>query len=1103
MGLLACSLVVIVGLSSSAWAQSPTASLSGTVQDSQSSVIAGAKVTITGLRTGAKQEVQTEPTGLYAFRQLDIGEYILEAEMQGFRKYIRKGIVLTTGDNIEMNISMELGAVTESITVSEAASRLETRTSDYSQLVEAKSVENLPLGDRRSLNLIQMTGAAVFVNYEAGGKPNFSLAGGRTQSQNFWIDGGTGQNMRLGVGQVDMDPPVETLQEVKVLSNSVSAEYGGSNGGNIIATTKSGTNQFHGSLFEYLRNDKLDAPGFFAPVVDGEKRRPMLRYNVFGGTIGGPVRKNGTFFFFGYEGSRRRTGAIRTLTVPSALMRQGDFSETFNAAGRVIPIYDPSTTIGTGNTATRQLFPGNRIPASRFDPVAVKIVDFYPVPNRAPDAITGVNNWRANQAQGLTRNNFTAKIDHNFGEKNRVTGRYLYNSDDVVHLSAFAQPAADTVNSTIRHQQYWYGNYTRVFSPTWLNDLRFTYSNRVNHAQSQGLGEAWATQLGLRGIPDGAFPRFAPAGVTAIGTNAQERRQFPIEQWQVVNNMTVVKGRHTMKFGFEIRPSFNYEINRPTAAGDFAFGIAGTGLPGNNTVGVGFATMLLGFGTGFSARETELLDRYSYYLAGFVQDDWTLTRDLTLNLGMRWETDTPITDRNNRFNSFDMTQINPVSGTPGVVKFGGVNGWRTSVYDTDWNNLAPRIGLAWKPFGSTRMVVRSAYGVFYAHPFDAGAPTSASLGFEKSANLNSPDAGLTPALLLRNGVQVSLTAPPLNDSFGAVRVGQATTNAPTFYETNRRTGYSQQWNLTIQREFGNGWLTEVGYLGNISHKLASSNLGINQIRPERVTPQSTQRDRPFPQFTNVTLVLPSLGDAAYHAGTAKLERRFSGGFNVLTTYTWAKNMNNTNEGGGGAVGETDNVYMDYYNRRLDWGPSGNDIRHRWTWSGVYEMPFGKGRKWLTNHPLRHLVGDWSLGGLMMWQSAPPFSVATQVNNTFAFSTGGQRADVLRNPNLPSNQRTVTRWFDTDAFAQPAPTRFGNSGPGIVRGDTIFNLDLSVLRDFRIREGLRLQFRGEFLNAPNHTNFQEAGGTFGGPGFGVVSAQSTDARSIQLGLRMVF
>jgi hypothetical protein len=1093
-------------------AQSPTATITGIARDPQGAAIPGVQLTATSIATQQKVIYTTNDDGLFSLRQLPIGQYIVEAEKEGFRRFVRRGLVLTTGQSLELDIQLEVGAVSESITVSGSATLLETRTSDVAQLVEAKAVEDLPLGDRRSLNLIQMTGAAVFIGYDSGSKPNFSLAGSRQQSQMFWIDGGTGQNMRLGVGQVDLDPPVETIAEVKIMANGYSAEYGGSNGGVIVATTKSGTNNVHGSLFEYVRNDKFDAPNFFAPIVDGKKSKAPLRYNVYGGTLGGPVvvpkfynGKDKTFFFFAYEGSRRRDGAIRTLTVPSLLQRAGDFSQSTNAGGAVIPVYDPATTQLIGGRPTRTQFPGNRIPASRLDPVAVNLIPFYPLPNRTPDSLTGANNFRANYVNGLTRDNYTAKIDHTFGANDRVTGRYLYNSDNTDLTSVFPDPGADTLAIALRHQNYFYGSWTRTVSPSIVNDFRMTYSNRINHALAQGRGKPWATQLGIKGIPDGDFPEFNAAGFTALGSAAQERRQFPIQQYQIVNNLSWIRGKHSFKFGGEWRPSLNDEINRPTAAGTFSFSLLGTGQPGTATSGNGLATMLLGFTTGFAARETQPLNRRSTYLAAFAQDDWNVTRNLTLNIGVRWETDTTMRDTNTRGNSFDTTQINPVSGTPGVVKFLGVGGWRNSLYDTDWNNFGPRFGFAWKAFGSQKTVVRGAVGIFFAHPFDAGVPAAASLGYELSATLNTPDNGITAPFYLKDGVSIVLQGAPLNDSFGAVRAGQQPTTAVTFFEPRRRTGYSEMFNLGIQREIGKGFLAEITFIGNLAHKLPSGNLSLNQVSPDRLaqaiaqnrTP--TQADRPYPQFSNVNLQGPTFGDARYYAGVARLERRFANGYSILGTYTWARAFNNYTDGGslGADIG-----FSDFYNRRADWGPTGNDIRHRFTMTSVYDIPVGKGKKYLSDSRLGAVVGNWSLGGIMTLQSGEPFTVNTQVNNTFVNSAGAQRADIAGNPNLSNDQKTLDRWFDTSAFLQPAQFSFGNQGVNMVRADGTINIDASILRNFPIRESMKVQVRGEFFNITNHPNFGGPGATLNGPGFGIVSNAGA-GRRIQLGARFVF
>lgn len=1076
-------------------AQSPQASITGIVTDSQDAVIAGARVVAVHAQTASRTEVRTNSSGLFSLRPLPIGAYEIAVEMDGFRRLVQKGLVLTTGQNLELNFRLELGLVSESVSVSASASTLETRTSEVAQLVESKTIEDMPLGDRRSMNMVNIVGAAVFVNYDAGAKPNFSLAGGRTQSQMLWLDGGSGQNMRLGVGQMDMDPPVEVVQEVKIVANNYSAEFGGSAGGVIITTTKSGTNQLHGSLFEYLRNDKLDAPNFFAPVVGNAKQKATLRYNVFGGTVGGKVIRDKTFYFFAYEGSRRFDGSTRTLTVPSALQRAGDFSDTRNAAGALIPIYDPATTRQEGTRFLRTVFPANRIPRDRFDAVAANLVAFYPAANRTADNISGANNFRANGGLGLTRDNFTAKLDHHFSSKDHVTARWLYNSDNRTQASVYPERAAETVGNQPAHQQYAYGAWTRILQPTLVNDFRFNYGRRFADAQSNGLGGGWPSKIGLKGVPDDAFPTIAAAGFANLGSGTHRRLSTPITNLQFVNNLSWVRGRHSLKFGVDTRGSHITDQLRQSVSGNFTFSVLPTGLPGTANTGNGFATLLLGFPTAFQTRDTPALRRFSQYLSGFAQDDWTIRRGLTLNLGVRWEMDTPIFDADNRMNGFDPAQLNPVSGTPGVVKFAGVNGWREKPYARDWNNFSPRVGFAWQPFNE-KTVVRGGYGIVVAHPFDHGAPTSASLGYEISSALNTPDNGITAPFFLRNGVPVSASSPRLDDAFGAVRVGQNPTTAVTFFETNRRSGYAQHFTLGVQRELSTGTVVEISYVANLARKLAGTNLSINQIRPEKLGPTAAQRDRPFPQFSDVSVVFPSLGVSSYHAGVVRVERRFSAGFNLLATYTYSKFLNNVDEGGA-TLGAEGGAYSNFYNRRADWGPSENDVRSRFTLSSVYELPFDR---MAASKPVKWIAGGWSIGGTATVQSGAPFNVTTQTNSTNAFSAGALRADVASNPNLDSP--TLSRWFDTAAFRQPAPFTFGNQGMNILRADGRTVMNLSLLRNFAIRERVRVQLRGEFFNALNHPNFGVPGRVFGAPGFGVVNS-ATPARQIQLGLRLVF
>ncbi|HXG55647.1 MAG TPA: carboxypeptidase-like regulatory domain-containing protein [Vicinamibacterales bacterium] len=1078
-------------------AQTSEATISGVVTDATEGALPGVTVTAIHGQTGQRHSATTNGEGFYALRPLPIGPYVIEAELSGFQRYRREGLTLTTGATVPLDMKLSLGELTDTVTVRGEAPLLGARTSEISQLIESRSVEGMPLGDRRSMNLIKMTGAAVFVSYDSGTKPNFSLAGGRTQSQMFWIDGGAGQNMRLGIGQVDVDPPVDTVQEVKILSNNYAAEYGGSAGGVIIATTKSGTNQLRGSLFEYFRNDALDATDFFAPVVDGRKQKAPLRYNVFGGTLGGPIRRDKTFFFVSYEGSRRKTGVTRFLNVPTEAQRRGDFSQTFDARGSQIVIYDPATTPGPARTP----FPGNVIPQNRLDPVGLRIAALYPLPNRPGDNISGANNFGANGTSTLERDNYMVKVEHTIRGNDKITGRYMYNSDNSLQTSVFPEPAADTVSAFLRHQNYFYVGYTRTFGSALVNEVRYTYGNRINHERSPGLDGGWPTKLGLRGVSDEAFPRFTVAGVAALGATTHERRQFPIQQHQLVDTLSYVRGRHSLKTGLEVRPSINYEVNRPSISGAFAFGTQPTALPGRANTGYGLASLLLGFPNSVTIRETEVLDRSSWYLAAFVQDDWTVGSNLTLNFGVRWETDTPIVDANNRMNGFDPLAINPVSGTPGVVRFAGVDGWPSAPYKTDLNNFAPRFGFAWRPFGGTRTVIRGGGGIFYAHPFDHGAPSSASLGFERSATLATPDNGLTAPFFLKDGVPSLNAGTGVRDAgFGAVALGRPTTTAVTFFDRNRKTGYARQFNIGLQQELAGRVVAEMAYVGNLSRNLAGPNLSINQIAPDRLRPGVTQQDRPFPQFSNVSLVLPAIGRSDYHAGTARLEKRFSRGFSFLTTYTYSRFLNDTDEGGGdvGDVG----VYSDFYNRAADYGPSGNDIRHRLTVSGVYELPVGPGKRFLPAHWLGQVVGGWSIGLLGTLQSGAPFSVLTQTNTTNAFSAGGLRADVAGNPALPSSERTLDRWFNTDAFTQPAPFTFGNSRRGLLRGDGIVNADLSLAKNVALGRARSLQVRVELFNAFNVANFDLPGHTLGAPDFGIVS-NAAGGRTIQLGLRAVF
>jgi outer membrane receptor protein involved in Fe transport len=1097
--------VLVLTFAAQCYAQSNQAAISGVVTDAQGGVVPETTVTATDIATGVQTPTKTNSAGYYRLQNLPIGIYKLTVDHVGFRQYVREKITLTTGQELGVDVKLEVGATGQTVNVTAEAAAIETRTSEINTLIESKSIDALPLGNRRTLNVVQLSGAAVFVGYPntpANVNPNFSLAGGRTQSQMAWIDGGNAQNMRMGAGQINLDPPVEAVQEVKVLSNNYAAEYGGSAGGVVIETTKSGGNKLHGSAYEFLRNNAFDAPGFFAPVANGSKVIPKLRYNVFGATVGGPIKRDKTFFFFDYEGQRLRTGSTQTLTVPTLLQRAGNFSQTFNTAGKLIPIYDPSSTQLVSGVNVRQQYPNNIIPASQLDPVGLAMATYYPVPNQ-PGNIAGANNFSGNSVTGTPADFYMIKLDHNFRDADRVAFRYMRVSGASTLSSVYPfHGAGDPTNTAENNIQYYYGSWTHILSSSKVNDLRFTFNDRVFHNVSAGLGGDYPTKLGLKNVPNDAFPRIAPAGFSALGATQQERRQYPIRQQQVVDNFSWIHGRHSLKFGFEARRSFNEDVLRTSVSGSYTFSTQATGLPGNTTTGNGLASMLIGFPTGFTELQTQTLDRTSWYYGAFAQDDWTVTPNLTFNLGMRWETDTPMLDQHNRMNSFDPSQINPVSGTPGVVKFLGINGYPDEPYPTDWNNFGPRFGFAWKALGTEAMVVRGGFGIFFAHPFDAGVPNANSLGFSTSLDLSSPDQGLTTPYRLNQPVPASLSSPVLNDAFGAVPVGATPNTAVTFFDRSRATGYAQQFNLGVQRQLPGSLMIEATVLGNVSHKLPVAALSLNQILPSVLSPQhSSQKDRPYPQFTNVSIQNATLGDSKYFAGMLRVEKRFSHGLNFGASYTYSKFLGNINDSGS-SLGAENGPYSNYYNRRADWGNSPNDINHRLSFNWFYELPFGAGKRWLASNPLRYVVGGWSIGNVGTVQTGPPITVVDQTNNCNCFSAGSQRPTVLHNPNLPSDQRSVSHWFDTAAFIQPAPYTFGNEGVGIIRAPGLVNLDFSVLRNFRITERITAEFRGEFFNALNHTNLGLPGQSFGSSAFGAISS-SGPARQIELGARVVF
>ena len=656
------------------------------------------------------------------------------------------------------------------------------------------------------------------------------------------------------------------------------------------------------------------------------------------------------------------------------------------------------------------------------------------------------------------------------------------------------------------------GSYTHIFSPAVSNDFRYTYLRRKFLDTRPGFGDNLAAKIGLTGVSDAAFPAFSipgygvPAGfvagnVTVPNTGAAlgnptavYRFQTPIVDQQLLESLSWFRGKHALKFGAEYRAGANDEIRDRGSAGNFTVSPLITDLPGSpSSSGNSLASFLLGYVNAASIQVSDKIPSRASYMAFYVQDDWRVTDRLTVNAGLRYEVEFPRYVLGNKMNSFDTAATNPVSGTPGVVTFAGVNGTRERAFRTDWNNFGPRLGFAWR-FGKGRdTVIRGGGGVFYGPEVSNTIGDVASLGFSTSASYSVAQAETQSAFLLRDGFP-AYTRPPLTPGFGAVPVGQKPNTAPSFFNPQQVAPISYQYNLGIQREVARDLLVEVGYLGNVSHHLTANDLSLDQVPPQLMGPGNTQLVRPFPQFSNVTWINPSIGNSTYHAVFARAEKRMTGGLAFLAHYTFSKFVDDVeaaNEFG------TTGSYMDAYNRRLDKGRSGSDVPQRLVAEVEYEV-----RRFQGHRIVNGALGGWKLGLLETAESGPTFTVITAANTTNAFPAGSLRPNLVHDPSLSADQRTAGRWFDISAFANPAPHSFGNSPRSGLRGAAVVTTDVTLEKTFAITERFRLDLRGEFYNLFNHAILNVPDFTLGDAAFGAASSARAP-RTGQLAARLTF
>lgn len=1064
------------------------ATLSGNVTDASGAVIPAAEIAIMNMDTGESYATTTNETGSYTIPFIKPGTFELIVTTPGFKQYTRAGIRLDTASNVRADAVLEVGDVTESVTVEADAPLLKTENSSVGGVIQNASITNMPLLGRRAAQLVRLSGFVV----QRGTGSQFQIAGGRSNNAMWTLDGGSTQNILLGVASLNYDPPIEALEEMNVEVSNYKAEMGRSGGGFIQMTTKAGTNAFHGALYDFLRNDAMDSRQFFA----AEKQ--ILRRNQYGWALGGPIAKDRTFFFASQEFTTQRTANPRIENIPDPAETRGDFS------GLGVDILDPVT----GN-----LVPNNTIPATEQDPVGAAVATFWPQPNISGQASRSRN--FINNARNTNDNNtLSVRVDHTLSNRHRVYGRYVHNVGQSELFKEFwPQPVHN--NQRINDFHYFNWSVTEISNVTskLVTENRFTWNKRKWHPKIAAKGLGLSEQIGFTGNNPEFFPGFGFAGgIQRIGRGGgQERRQFPIRDNHIVSNWTYVSGSHTLKWGGEFRWSINDDVFLSSAGGSLNFN--------QNATGDSVAALLYGWVAGASRTETLLIRSRANSMGMYVQDDWKVSSNLSVNLGLRWDFDTPRFEAiDNRQNSFDETGNNPACSCPGVITWSGRDARNGSKYAHNfvYGNIGPRVGLSYR--ASENWVIRAGASIVYTGQYDQATPIVTNAGFSIQGSfgtLRPTDA----AFLLRDGlppIEVPAEA-DLVPGFGAVAIGESPRFSPQFFQPEDRPNpYLLTYNFNIQRRLPGDMLFEVGYLSTIGKKLTIPGSATqNQIHPSQIglvdsEGTAPQVLRPFPQFSNVVMISPTFGDSEYHGVNFKLEKRYSNGIQFQTNYTWAKAMDNV-EGRNELGGEAGNVpFANQYDRRIAWSLGGSHISHRGIVSLVYDIPVGQGRAVaFGSAALNQIIGGWSVGTIIEARTGPPFSTywgnASQVYPTAARVRADATGDYQQNSAWRGDVQGE-QFFNTSAFQRPARFTFGNVGRNAFIAPGALRADISLIKNISMPwEGHSLQFRGEIINLPNRANFGLPQGNVQNRAFGNITGLTVGAsgRIVQLGLRYGF
>jgi hypothetical protein len=1062
----------------------------GTVADPRGAVVAGAKVSVTNMGTGESRTVTTTSSGDYSVPNLAVGVYSLGVEQSGFKRAVADNIKVDVQQTSRIDFTLQVGGTNEQVTVTGAVPLLQTQDAQIGALIENKRVEELPLNGRNFTQLALLVPGAVEGtpgSYEStyglgprGSGVAFSVNGQQSSFNQFLVDGVPAKENQHESNSIS--PSIDAIQEFRVQTSNYNAEFGTEAGAQINLVTKSGTNRFHGSLYEFLRNDIFDGSNYFSGGV-----KPELRQNQYGGTLGGPIRKNKTFFFGSSEGTRIRRGLTQTALVPNQQERAGNFSDLLQipqSEGGPIKIVNPVT----GNP-----FPGNVINVP-LSPIATTILQKYvPLPNIGPvnqpfDPFTATPNYVSNDTNKINVYQVISRVDHHFSGNDAMFGRYSI--EDVTNISPKLFPT-DFFQQKSRGQNAEV-SYNHVFSSDKLNELKLAYNRfRQNETVGNAFHNNVVGDLGIQGlcvqpvcwgVPQMNVGPFTNFGEHGLGQVVSGPRGWHSEVFHLSDAFSYIKGAHTIKFGMTIErhkdsfPEIIFPRGIFTFDGRFSDGgsSGGSTTAGSPSNGTAMADYLLGVPINSLASINEFDPHLvNNDLYPWIQDDWRVTPTLTLNLGLRYEWSGRPVSQNNTIANVDFSGGTATLVTP---QNRATLGYPRALIDNANNDFAPRVGFAWMPAGQ-RLVVRAGYGWFY----------------QRETSNSWEDLSINPPFINQTSFNLDPTQVANFDLHNPFALAPPIPLLVFAMQKNWRDGYVQEWNFDTQYSITPNLVADVAYVGNKGTKLPDA-IPINEAVPG---PGDSQTRRPYQNFGSITY-RDSEGYATYNGLQTRLERRFASGLSFLAAYTFSKTLNDQ------SLYETDTGGpQDIRNLKSEKGLAPQDVRHRFVMSYVYELPLGRGKHFGSSAGgvMEQVIGGWQVTGITTLQSGQPFTALMGFDNANV-GDGTARPNQVGNPNLSRGKRSPTHWFDTNAFVAPPFGTFGNAGRNDIIGPGLNNFDFSALKIFRLAEERRIEFRTEIFNIFNHTNFTTVGNVINTGSFGQLTA-SRDPRIIQFGLKVLF